>query len=315
MLRLSPSQSATYRDCPRKYMFRYYLGRVPTVEDDSKIGFGKAWDKATGEWWAGGLEAAVAWLISQAGKLDEIEAAKIAVMLKHYNPPHDRFEFVGNQVPAEFRPKGMRGVRVLNFCDTLLRDRFTGELVVRECKTTSRDITGFGPYWQRLQTDGQVGSYFHAFVTDRIYYDVSYRPQIKLSASDTKAAAYNRLGWELSDRKLNAEQQREFKAAKLALTHREEIDAYQARLEAAMLADPMKYYQWRPIDCTVDSAAEAMQDICQQARTLRDAWRLLRWPRNSNHCINVYGTCEYLDVCSGRADINDDGLFRAKSKR
>ena len=289
MLRLSPSALSVFRDCPRKYSFRYVLGVEP-VREDGKLAFGRAWDSATGACWEGGIEAAVSWLVANSAGLDPVDAAKIAALLTHYHPPRERFEFVGNQVEQEIRPEGLRGIRVLCIADTLLKDLETGQTVVRECKTTSREIEGFGPYWQRLQVDAQLGAYWHAFGASRIYYDVTQRPGIRCCGKDEKEAGPG-------------------------ATPQQVVDAYQKRLEGLVVESPEKFFAWRPVDKTDADAESAMSDIREDCQRLREAWKAQRWPRNSNHCINVYGTCPFLDVCSGRASTDDPSLFRSRERR
>lgn len=292
-LRLSPSQISVYRDCPRKYAHRYITGREP-VREDHKLAFGRAWDTASGIWWEHGISEAVAWLVEQAGKIDPVDAAKIAALLKFYAPPRDQFEFVGNQVEATFRPSGVHDVQVLCISDSILRDKRSREIVVREAKTTSREIEGFGPYWQRLQVDIQLGTYWHAFDAGVIYYDVVRVPQIRCCGKD-EAAAKKEHGENPSESQI--------------------IDAYQVRLEADIQENLDKYYQFRPIWKTDDDARASMEDTADEARRIKHSMRLQQWPRNSGSCITMYGTCPYLDVCSGRADINDPSLFRERTHR
>ena len=90
------------------------------------------------------------------------------------------------------------------------------------------------------------------------------------------------------------------------------VDAYQDRLSALIDGDPEKYYQWRALHKTNDDLREAQFDLYQQARTLREGWKADRWPRNSSQCLGRFGTCPFLDVCTGRADIHDDALFEVK---
>lgn len=287
MLTLSPSQLAKFRTCPRSYHHYYVLGRQP-VAGDYKLAFGTLWDDVTGVWWEHGPAAAVAWLVERADKIDAVDAAKVAALLAGYNPPRERFEFLGNQVVGLIKVKNpttgypMHDVTLKCVADTLLKDKATGQLVVREAKTTSRDIEGFGPYWQRLQVDGQVGAYFHAFGAETLYYDVVGRPGIKCCGTDEKAAEK---------------------------TGRTAVDCYQERLENLIAENPGHFYQWREIVKTDADLTSAMADIHQSALMVRQCKRAGWFPRNSGSCVGMFGTCPYLDVCSGRASIEDDGLF------
>ena len=307
---MSNSSLSTFRQCPRLYYHKYVLGRS-TISLDPKMHFGRIWDDVTGVWWKDGPEAAVKWLVSNAANIDPVDAAKIAALLKHYHPPVDRFEFIDNQVEKRIRIRNpdtnypMHEVELICIADSLLRDRETGAIVVREAKTTGTDITGFGPYWQRLQVDSQVAFYYLAFGAEKLYYDVTGRPGIKCCGKDEKAAR-DRLAAERGANQWTG------KDVPRDPTPAQVVDAYQDRLEALVEADPEKFYQWRAVHKTNDDLREAQFDLYQQARALREGWKADSWPRNSSQCLGRFGTCPFLDVCTGRADIEDDAIFETK---
>jgi len=290
---ISHSQLSTFRECPRKYRFKYVLGRE-TVSLDPKLYFGRIWDDATGIWWKDGVEAAVEWLCANAAAIDPVDAAKIAALLKHYSPPRSRFRFVDNQVRWEIPVRNpdtgypMHGMRLLCIADSLLEDMETGATIVREAKSTTNDIKEFGPYWQRLQVDSQVNFYHLAFGANVLFYDVARRPTLKCCGKDEAAA----------------------KERHETPTEQQIVDAYQDRLEADIADDPEKFFQWRPIHKTDDDLTVAMRDLYQQARMLRESWKQSWWPRNSNACRGMFGVCPFLQVCTGQASIEDESLFQ-----
>ena len=56
-------------------------------------------------------------------------------------------------------------------------------------------------------------------------------------------------------------------------------------------------------------------DLWQQVEMFRSCDKAGRWPRYSDSCVTKYGNCPYLDVCTGRANLDDDALFRDKAQQ
>jgi hypothetical protein len=325
---LSHSQLSTYRKCARAYQYHYLARRVP-VRDSVSLAIGRVWDDASGVWWKDGIDAARTWLVSNAGSINPEDAAKLAAILVHYRPARDRYAFVSNQAtvtvpirnPETGRP--MRGVVVKCKADTVLKRHSDGTLWVREGKSTSREIDGFGPYWQRLQVDSQASWYHLAFGAEGVIYDVIRKPQIKCCGKDVTAAlrelctrAIEANGWageKCWNRKKPETLQEMLKkrGVEIRLPQDKVVDAYQQRVAEEVAEKPSKYLQWRELPKTERDLEEAARDLYQQARMIRESYRHGWWPRNSSSCESVYGSCEYMDVCCGRASINDDGQFMA----
>lgn len=307
---MSNSSLSAFRQCPRLYEYKYVYGRS-TISMSPVMQFGSTWDDVTGVWWEHGIEAAVEWLVAHAADIDPVDAAKIAALLKHYNPPRDRFEFLGNQIEKKIRVRNpetgypMHGIELLCVADTLLRDRETGEIVVREAKTTGSDIEGFTPYWQRLGVDSQVNFYYLAFGAEMLFYDVAGRPGIRCCGKDEKAATARLT----AQREANQWTGKEIPTEPTA---QQVVDSYQGRLEGLIDENPMKYFQWRPIPKTDADLLEAQYDLYHQAKMLTASWKSGMWPRNSSSCLAWGRACDFLDVCCGRADVMDDALFETK---
>lgn len=284
---LSHSALSVFRDCRKKFYFKYIKNRTPIKDDDSKLSFGRLWDDVSGIVWEAGKNAAYEYLEENAGVIDSIEMAKCLALLANYNPPLEQYEFMGNQIRLTFRPKGVYNTFLVAIADTVLQDE-KGQLVIRECKTTSNDIEGFGSYWQRIQIDTQVEVYGIAYDAAYILYDVTRRPMYRPSAADRKAAG--------------SEDEHE-----IAL-------AYQHRVQKIIEENPQKFFQIRKVWKTTQDVEEAKAEIRDQCRVVKNSIRTGMWFKNSGHCINRYGTCPYIDVCAGRANIDDDSLFTAYRK-
>lgn len=290
MERISASRLSTFRECPRKYQHTYIRGKV-AIGEPAALTFGRAWHSALEQWWLNGPEAAIAWLIDKAGEISAEDGAKIAAMLAHYNPPRQQYTVVGVESEYEvpiINPETSvrsRGYTFFLRLDAEVRDAAGTRLIV-EHKTTSDEIVGFGPYWQRLQVDAQVAFYMIATGCRGVLYDVVRKPMLRISKVDEQKAAGS--GLELSM-------------------------AYQQRVEEAIAAEPERYYQFRAIEKTADDLAEARADLYEQVQMLHNCHRRGMFPRNSNACRTLYGTCPYLGVCTGMENLDDDTRFRDRT--
>ena len=288
---LSHSQLAVARECPRKYQHMYVSDRVPVAES-AALSFGRLWHEVMELWWNEGPEDAVQYLLSVADRIDPATGAQMAAMLAHYQPPiEQRWDVVGveSQITVPIRSpetgRQLRGAEITMRIDAMVTERSTGELWLVEHKTTSDDIIGFGPFWQRLAIDAQVGIYLLGTGAAGVVYDVVRKPRIKLCGKD--------------------EQQ----AVTLGILPG---DAYQRRIEEEIAQNPDVYYQLREIRKTPDDLVEAQWDLYQQTQILLDQRRHGRFPRNANACRGLYGVCPFLPVCTGEAQLEDEAMYRDK---
>jgi hypothetical protein len=242
--------------------------------------------------------------VANAGEIDGQEAAKVAGMLAHYNPPRDEFDWVSNEEPFEIDVKGpdgsvVSGVRIVGYADGILIRKSDGKKVVRECKTTASQILGYGSYWGRLGIDGQIGLYANAFGVDSVIYDVLRKPQIRPSKVD-KALAAKRLEEKGVDGR--------------TATEDEILQAYSQRVSDLIADEPEAFHQWREIVITPLDHEVAARNLWESVRALRYAEESDCFPMHPGSCTTFSG-CKFLDVCCGRADINDPVRFRDKLSR
>lgn len=289
MLKISNSSLRDFQTCPKKWAYRYIHNRVPLVLDE-KLYFGKAIHKALEIWWDDGPILALAWLEEQKWELDPLDLIRARVTIQHYNPPSQDYRLIASEVPFSVTvktPNGgyLHGVRLIGFIDSLLLEKKTDRLIVREAKTTAMEISGFGPYWARMAVDPQISTYHLAANADGVIYDVMKRAsRWKISQADIKTAAAEEIPAQL---------------------------AFMNRLEHAVTECPENWYQWRPIWKTEEDRQEAQLDLYYQVRTLRNAVRENYFPKHGNSCGSIFGKpCPYLDVCTGRASLDDNGRFQ-----
>lgn len=286
---LSHSRLNQFRTCPRKYSFEYIRARVP-IRKTKALEVGTAWHKAMEVYWKEGREAAIQWLISQVDLLDEVDTAKLVALLRHYNPPAEQYEMVSIEEQFEGairvpgRPHALHGYRFGGWRDMVLRDR-AGRLWLLERKTTSDEIVGWGDFWRRLNLDFQTSVYLLYGTFEGVLYDVVRKPMLRPSKADEVTAATQRVPV---------------------------IDAYLERVSKEIATNVGAYFQFREIRKTPEDLAETTADLAQWAQNLRACHRSGRFPRNTGACRGLWGPCQYIDVCSGAASLDDDALFQDK---
>jgi len=170
---------------------------------------------------------------------------------------------------------------------------------VRELKTTSDEIVGFGPYWARLAIDQQISIYAVAFNASRVVYDVLRKPQLRPSAAD---------------RKVCVERNKARGCEDIEPTELDVLEAYGARVSARIADDPEVWHQWREVTFSEHERTEAAYNIFKAVKALRNAERGDLFPMYSGGC-RMFGVCEYLDVCTGRADLYDETVFGERGQR
>lgn len=299
--KVSHSSLRTFQTCPQKYVYTYHDKRVPNSFSPA-LQVGSFVHEALDRWWVGGMELALQWMTENATELSDVEVAKVVAMIENYNPPKDDLELIENEAEFEMSVRNpangkiVRGWRVIGYADGLFRRKSTGKLVVRECKTTASEILGFGPYWQRLSIDAQVGMYALAFGVDEVIYDVLRKPQLKLSAADAKAA-----------KAICEDQDRE-------PTHADETDAFLRRVSSRIAEEPEAWHQWRVLTITDEDKLLAQKALFDAVTAVRLAEKHQVFPMHTGSCSG-FGTCKYLGVCTGADDLQDPVRFRDKYTR
>ena len=299
---LTSSSLSRFRQCPRRYVYEYEDKRVPLAESDA-LAFGKAWHLAMEAWWndarirpeydnAAHTVIAAEVLKEVAEQIRPDHAAMIAAMLSRYSPDASRFDVLSVEesfeAPIENPDPARRNFynyRLAGKVDVKLRDRKTGDIWISDHKTTTQEILGFGTYWQTLQIDGQMSNYCLAFGARGFIYDVARKPGIRLCGKDEKAATAAGITPEA---------------------------AYQDRCAEQIGGSPEEFFQWREHTKTSDDLQDAKRDLWQQVEMFRSCDNSGRFPRNPDACVTKYGTCPYIDVCTGRANLDDDSCFRTK---
>jgi len=288
MRTISTTELDDFSKCPRFYHHKNISKRVP-IEKSEALVFGGLWHSIMEEWWKNGHETALAWLRENANRIDPVDFAKVAAHLHNYHPPRGNYEVINVETRKEVRiidpatGKRLNKPLLLVKTDTILKDLVTGEKWILEHKTSGEEIKGYTPFWQRLAVDSQVGNYILALGAKGIIYDVVKKFGIRPAAVDRKRA----------------------EAEGCSETH-----AYMLRCIDVAAADLEAAYQWREVVKTEDDLREAQSDLFNKVVILRHCHATGMFPRNSNSCRLYNRPCDYLDVCTGQADLHDNAKFR-----
>lgn len=297
--------------------------------------FGTLFHVALNAWWrcnGSALEklfAAVAAIHAQIGERDPFEMAKARALIVGYtarwgNEGYEtlavekQFRFPVYTTGGVMRDAGGNAVAFTpdyatwdlgGAIDVIVKRR--GRVRNVEHKTTSADISAGSDYWRHIVTmDPQVSTYDHAsrllgFAPHDTLYDVIRKPALVPYLATPEA-----------DRKYTKPTKKE-PIPRLYASQRERdetADEYEARLLAEIEENPGRYFARMPIVRLERDNAEHTRDVRETAETIAFATERKIWPRSPNACERFGRLCEYHDVCSGLAVIEDNTRFETKSK-
>jgi hypothetical protein len=195
-----------------------------------------------------------------------------------------------------------------------------GQLLV-EHKTTSEDIGLGSTYWQRLRLDSQVSTYFvgaeaSGFAPLGCLYDVIRKPSIRPVDVPVLDEDGVRIVLDSKNRRVLTKDGKKWRETGdteqgFTLQKRPETpDQWRARLRADIAEDPERYYQRGHVVRLEDELRDGMFDVWQLARLIREAELAERYPRNPDACFQFGRPCDFFDVCTGVASLDDPSRFR-----
>lgn len=303
MKTITTSEIRAYKRCREEHRFSYALG-YRTHYRGGALAFGTVVHAGLEAWWrglplAGALEALHDSAFAEG--LDDYEQAKAAVMLEGYDARWGslRGDFEVLHVEHTFRVlRGLGSYQLGGKFDALAV--IEGQPIVVEHKTTSEDIGAGSDYWARLTLDDQVGNYLAAaealgYRAGGVLYDVLKKPSVEpLRATPPDKRRFKK------DGTLYANQREDD----------EPLEAYRARLVEALAEAPQTYFARQLVVRFDEETARANRD------TDRIAAEILRvvpdepQPRSPDACKRYGRMCEYFDVCTGAASLDDSARFR-----
>lgn len=339
---LSTSESSCYHACPRRHFYRYELRRRPHSRAHA-LRFGSLVHRGLEAWWLDSTATALDACLNairrpnteDAEPSDPFDVARATALMVGY---HERWTAGDDElgeldvlaVEEPFRvplinPATGSPSRTFEFAgviDAIVRSRADGLVYIVEHKTSSEDVSPGSDYWIRLRLDQQVSAYYAGaralgYDVAGCLYDVVGKPGIRpLLATPMEARKYTKAKPARPARPATAK--RAATPAKPAepsrlyagqREHDESAHEHLVRVAEHIAERPDRYYQRAIVVRLEQDERDAAADLWQTARAIRDGARLGQHPRHTAACILPGRRCEYLDVCSGMASINDPQRF------
>lgn len=298
---LTVSSTKAYRRCPREY----YLGNVkllrPRRERAQALRYGSAVHLGLETYLStGDIQAAIATLTT--ADLDPFDAVRAEVMLIGYDARWADSGLETIAVEAEFdcpmtnpaTGAASRTYRLAGKIDAVVRLP-DGRVAIMEHKTTSVDISGGSPYWERLRLDAQVSTYFVGarslgFDPEVCIYDVLRKPGIRPRlATPMESRRYKK------DGSLYANQR----------TEDESPEQFRDRLIEAVSAAPDAHFARGEVVRFESEEKDAAHDMWMVGRMIRNSELAGRWPRNPDACERYGRFCEFWPLCVGQASEDE----------
>lgn len=306
---LTASRLKTARACQRLHYYEYQLGFRP-ARDAEALRFGTLVHLGLEAWWrSNGDRLGDALQVLELHPSDPFDIARARAMLVGYDArwlaDADLYAVVA--VEARFQaplvnPDTGRASQTWEIggkLDVVVRELATGRYGLVEHKTSSEDLRPGSDYWKRLRLDGQVSIYFAGAQVligqpiDFCLYDVLSKPSLK-PYKKTAEPKYNKDGTLRAGQRLEDETPEQF----------------EARILEDIAADPSGYFGRSEVVRLDGEVSEAMADVWQFGRMLRENDLRGFYPRNVDACIRFGRPCPFFGVCAGEASLDDPELYR-----
>ncbi len=315
---LTTSEVRSFLRCRRAHHYRYRL-RVRPIETSAALRFGTLIHAGLEAMWRawlegfGGDDVLSASLDAVQAEADAFDRVKAEELLRGYYLRWRDADLEVLGVEVEFRSaitNPATGARSRTYdlggkIDAIVRELATGRVLIVEHKTTSEDATIGSAYWRRLRLDPQVSNYLVGaraigHEATSCLYDVlakvSLRPY-KETPDPEKRFVTDKV---TKLQRLDARQH----------DHDETPEEFRARVRASIAEDSEGYFSRGEVVRSEEDEQDAAFDVWNVAREVRDAERGMRFPRNPAACSSFGSTCEYFDVCSRTAALDDPTRFR-----
>lgn len=325
MRKLTNSMRSKFNACHRAFKF-CYEDLIRPVKASDALTFGTAMHSLLEEYW-GTEETRGEKDFPTTG--DEYSDMTLRVLAAKYqekwsSEDEEKYERVGAEIGFEaplMNPEtgGVSKTFVLaGKIDAIAREKATGKLLIIEHKTTSYDIGPGSEYWMKLPIDGQVSGYYvgaqsAGYEVENCLYDVIRKPTIRpckvplLDENNLKVVVDIASGERVMKKDGTP---RQSAGEGMELVVRDETpEEWGARLAADIDSRPDYYFARVEVARSENDLVDYLFDMWAASHEIMDAERLGRWSRNPSSC-NVFGKCEYFDVCTGCASLEDNILFK-----
>lgn len=91
--------------------------------------------------------------------------------------------------------------------------------------------------------------------------------------------------------------------------HDETVDEFRERVRSHVRDNLDRYFAHGRVVRLEDELEEFRFDLWRTAAEMRETEKLGHALRNPNSCVTVFGDCDYFDVCSGVAELDDGEQF------
>lgn len=325
---MTNTRTKTARACMRLHFLRYDLGWTSVVEA-AALRFGDLFHLGLAGWWlaptSGRLDAA---LVAMAGEADPFERAKAEALMIGYDARWAQdYSWETLAVEQEFNtllrnPETGRASKTWTLGGKLdLVVRSNGRVLGGEHKTASDDITPGSPYWLRLRMDSQISIYYDGAAAlghqvEGFLYDVIGKPALRPSAVPVLDEAGAKIVLDANGSRVRTKDGKKWRETASSAdgyvlqTRPETPEEYRDRILADIAANPNAYYQRGEVVRLESELAEARADLWQTAQAIQTARRTGQYPRNPDACVRYGRTCEFFEVCTGQASLEDATKFR-----
>ncbi len=315
---LTATALSVARTCARKYHYRYELGFESTSEKEA-LTFGKLTHRGLEAWWevwrqsptTAVNDALAAALAALPDTTDSYVHARLRAMLTGYDvrwrgwaatvevlAVEVRFELpLFNPVDGSPSATWRRSGRL----DLIVR-LDDGRIAIVEHKSTSDDPSPGSLYRDRLTLDAQVSQYFDGadalgWPADLCVYDVLVKPDLRpLKATPPEKRTYKKDGSLYANQRAEDETPAEY--------------FQRCTDKISELDGPNRFYQHAEIVRLADEREAFAWDIWLVAAQIDAFAAAGHAPRNPDACDRYGSACPYLDVCRGRASLEDPTRFR-----
>ncbi len=323
---LTNSMRSKFAQCHRAYKIAYVDLIRPAVDSDA-LSFGTQMHALLEKYWKRELVTENDFPIDDPYRAATLKALFDGYCDRWIEDDFRMYETVGSEIgfsaPLMNPETGAlsKTWQLAGKIDAIAKEKDTGRYVIVEHKTTSSDIGPGSDYWKKIPIDGQVSGYYVGASTvgyeaENCLYDVIRKPTIKpsktvpvLDDDGLKIAVYEDSGERAYTKRGEPRQSASNEDGIVLMVRDETPEEWAERLEKDIAERPDYYFARLDVARSSEDLAEYLFDMWAVGREIADAERMGRFSRNPQAC-SVFGTCEYFDVCTGCASIDDVTLYK-----
>lgn len=318
-MKLTHSMRSKWNSCHRAFRIAYE-DRIRPISSAASLRFGTAFHALMEVYWGeaignhnGDIAEKVSDVVCEyAQQNDDAYGANTLLALfdgyvhKYLDSDLDAYETIAVEqeynaplVNPETGKKSMT-YHLAGKLDGILRNRYNGQTVILEHKTTSSDISPVSEYWKKLAIDGQVSGYYYGIMAmgyenvTNCLYDVIRKPTLKpYKATPIESRKYKKDGTLYAGQRENDETPEE----------------WHDRLAADISLNPDRYFARQEIARCENDIQDYLYDMWAVAKEMMEAKKSGRYSRNPAGC-QAFSGCEYWDVCTNSASLDDTTRFQ-----